>query len=81
MAHHIRASKHTYECHERRPRARVRTKIGTMLPCNVIVQEIDGKTEIAAADPVASMQVVKNEELASIAGKFNAELRAVVQSL
>ena len=42
-------------------------KIGTMLPCNVIVQELERGIEIAAVDPVASMQAVGNEELAEIA--------------
>ena len=36
-------------------------KIGTMLPCNVIVQEKDGRFEVAAIDPIASMSSVKNE--------------------
>ncbi len=45
-------------------------KIGAMLPCNVIVQETpDGKTEIAAVDPIASMQAVDNPELGKIAGQ------------
>lgn len=56
-------------------------KIGTMLPCNVIVQSVDGKTEVAAVDPVASMQAVENERLASIATQVREELKAVVQSL
>lgn len=56
-------------------------KIGTMLPCNVIVQQLDGKTEVAAVDPVASMQAVQNDRLASIAAKVREELKAVVQSI
>ena len=56
-------------------------KIGTMLPCNVIVQQIDGKTEVAAVDPVASMQAIQNDGLTSIATKVREELKAVVQSL
>jgi len=56
-------------------------KIGTMLPCNVIVQEIDGKTEVAAIDPIASMQAVQNEKLAAVASKVREDLKAVVQSL
>lgn len=56
-------------------------KIGTMLPCNVIVQEVDGKSEVAAVDPVASMQAVENTSLAAIAAKVREELRAVIQSL
>ena len=51
-------------------------KIGTMLPCNVIVQEIDsGKIEIAAVDPVASMQAIKNESLGEIAEQVRSRLR------
>ena len=56
-------------------------KIGTMLPCNVIVQEVDGKTEVAAIDPVASMQAVQNDQLAAVASKVQQELKAVVESL
>jgi len=56
-------------------------KIGTMLPCNVIVQEIDGKSEVAAVDPVASMQAIENDALATIAGKVRDELKAAIQSL
>ncbi len=53
-------------------------KIGTMLPCNVVVQAIDGKTEVAAVDPVASMQAIDNDALAAIAGKVRDALKAVV---
>ncbi len=56
-------------------------KIGTMLPCNVIVQAMDGMTEVAAVDPVASMQAVQNDALTSIATKVREELKAVIQSL
>lgn len=43
-------------------------KIGTMLPCNVVVQQLsDDETEVAAIDPYASMQAVENEELNEIA--------------
>lgn len=43
-------------------------KIGLMLPCNVIVQRTaEGKTEVAAVDPVASMQAVDNDALRPIA--------------
>ncbi len=53
-------------------------KIGTMLPCNVVVQAIDGKTEVAEVDPVASMQAIDNDALAAIAGKVRDALKAVV---
>ncbi|CAM5275506.1 hypothetical protein AFEL58S_00138 [Afipia felis] len=56
-------------------------KIGTMLPCNVIVQELNGKSEVAAVDPVASMQAIDNDTLAAIAGKVRDELKATIQSL
>lgn len=60
---------------------KVEDKIGTMLPCNVIVQEIDGKSEVAAVDPVASMQAIDNAALAAIAAKVREDLKAVVESL
>jgi uncharacterized protein (DUF302 family) len=57
-------------------------KIGTMLPCNVIVQELlGGKVEVAAIDPVASMQAIKNPELQGIAEQVQAKLRKVIESL
>lgn len=56
--------------------------IGTMLPCNVIVQESDGgKTEVAAIDPVASMQAVQNPHLESIAHEVRNKLKKVVESI
>ncbi|WP_316185264.1 DUF302 domain-containing protein [Bradyrhizobium sp. SZCCHNRI1003] len=56
-------------------------KIGTMLPCNLVVQEIDGKTEVAAVDPVASMQAIQNNALATIAGHVAGELKAVIEAI
>ena len=57
-------------------------KIGTMLPCNVIVQEREnGKVEIAAIDPVASMQSVKNESLSEIATIIQSKLKKVIESV
>jgi uncharacterized protein (DUF302 family) len=57
-------------------------KIGTMLPCNVIVQALsDGRTEVAAVDPVASMQAVGNPGLAGIATEVQARLRKAIESL
>jgi uncharacterized protein (DUF302 family) len=61
---------------------RVENKIGTMLPCNVIVQELEnGKTEVAAVNPVASMQAVDNSNLKTIAQKIKEKLNNVVSSL
>lgn len=60
----------------------VEDKIGTMLPCNVVVQSLgDGRTEVAAIDPVASMQAVGNPKLAATASGVRARLKAVVDSL
>lgn len=57
-------------------------KIGTMLPCNVIVQQLeDGKTEVAAIDPVASMQAVQNDKLGEIATQVRAKLKKVIENL
>lgn len=57
-------------------------KIGAMLPCNVIVQENeDGKTEISAVDPVASMMAVKNDNLISTATKVREKLQRVIENV
>lgn len=57
-------------------------KIGVMLPCNVIVQSMDdGKTEVSAVDPVASMQAVKNPALADLAYQITQLLKKVIDSL
>jgi uncharacterized protein (DUF302 family) len=56
--------------------------IGAMLPCNVTVQEYeDGRVEVAAVDPVASMQAITNPELAEIATQVRDKLRQVIDSL
>lgn len=57
-------------------------KIGTMLPCNVIVQDKgNGVVEVAAIDPMASMQAVENETLGEVAAAIRAKLKKVVESL
>ena len=57
-------------------------KIGTMLPCNVIVQELeDGKIEITAVDPVASMIAIKNDALTSVAGSVRDKLSRVIENI
>ena len=56
--------------------------IGTMLPCNVIVQEsADGKISVAAINPLVSMQAVDNPGLAEIANEVATRLQRVVDSL
>lgn len=57
-------------------------KIGTMLPCNVIVQKInEDQIEVAAVDPVASMQAVGNQELKEIAEQVQGKLKRVIEKL
>ena len=57
-------------------------KVGTMLPCNVVVQDMGGgKTEVAAIDPVASMQAIENPRLNDAARKVQVKLRKVIESL
>lgn len=55
-------------------------KIGTMLPCNVVVQEHEsGKVEVTAIDPLASMQAIQNPGLAPIALEIQDKLRKVIE--
>jgi uncharacterized protein (DUF302 family) len=60
----------------------IEDKIGTMLPCNVIVQELaEGKIEVAAIDPIVSMQAVQNPDLHAIADQVQKKLKKVIASL
>ncbi|WP_367755261.1 DUF302 domain-containing protein [Flavobacterium sp. WC2430] len=57
-------------------------KIGTMLPCNVILQEkVAGQIEVSAVDPAASMQAVENDKLAGIATEIRDRLKKVIEQL
>lgn len=57
-------------------------KVGTMLPCNVIVQDVgEGATEVAAVDPVASMQAIANADLKAKASTVGERLRAAIDRL
>ena len=57
-------------------------KIGTMLPCNVIVQEKEpGIIEVSAVDPVASMSAIENDALGGIAMEVRNKLKKVIESL
>jgi uncharacterized protein (DUF302 family) len=58
------------------------SRIGAMLPCNVIVQEIEpGKVEVSAIDPIASMQAIENPKLGDVAAQVQALLKKVVERL
>lgn len=60
----------------------IEDKVGTMLPCNVIVQEAGGgKTEVAAIDPVASMQAIANPKLDAPARQIQEMLKRVIEGL
>jgi uncharacterized protein (DUF302 family) len=57
-------------------------KIGTMLPCNVIVQELgSGEIEVAAINPIASMQAVNNSELIDLATEVTQKLKSAIETL
>ena len=56
-------------------------KIGTMLPCNVIVQQTDNGVEVAAVSPKASMAAVDNAELAVIADEIEVLLKKAIETL
>lgn len=57
-------------------------EIGTMLPCNVVVQETDDhKVLVSAVDPIASMMAIKNESLGNVAVEVRGKLQRVIDSL
>ena len=60
----------------------IEDKVGTMLPCNVVVQDAgDGTIEVAAIDPVASMQAIDNPRLKQAAARVQAKLKKVIETL
>lgn len=57
-------------------------RVGTMLPCNVIVQELkDGQVEVAVVNPLASMQAIENENLKGIAEEIKQKLDKVIANI
>ena len=57
-------------------------KIGAMLPCNVtVIDQGEGKIEVAAVDPIASMQAVDNDKLGNVATEVRDRLKKVIDSL
>ncbi len=57
-------------------------KIGTMLPCNVVVEEVEPNVcEITAVDPIASMTAIQNPQLEEIASQIRDKLKGVIESL
>ncbi|OFY87188.1 MAG: hypothetical protein A3F72_16950 [Bacteroidetes bacterium RIFCSPLOWO2_12_FULL_35_15] len=56
-------------------------KVGTMLPCNVVVQELtDGRIEVSAVDPLASMIAIENEKLIPLAKEIREKLQRVIEN-
>jgi uncharacterized protein (DUF302 family) len=61
---------------------KLENKVGTMLPCNIVVRDAgNGQTEVAAIDPVASMQAIDNPELKRAAGQVRTKLARVISEL
>jgi len=56
-------------------------RVGAMLPCNVILREVDGGVEVSAIDPVASMQAIDNPELHAVAGQVRDLLKKAVEAI
>ncbi len=55
-------------------------RVGAMLPCNVILREVEGGTEVSAIDPVASMAAIDNAELLNVAGQVRDMLKGAVDA-
>ncbi|MBL27280.1 MAG: hypothetical protein CMM50_07005 [Rhodospirillaceae bacterium] len=59
----------------------IEPRVGAMLPCNVILREVEGGVEVSAIDPVASMQAVENTELTVVAGQARGLLAKAVEAI
>ena len=60
----------------------VEDKIGTMLPCNIVVQELsENHIEVAAVNPIASMMAIQNPTLIGIAKEVTDKLQVVISRL
>lgn len=56
-------------------------RVGAMLPCNVILREVDGGIEVSAIDPVASMSAIENPDLHAVAGQVRDALAEAVAAI
>ncbi len=56
-------------------------RVGAMLPCNLILRQIDGGVEVSAIDPVASMQAINNDDLHAVAGQVRDMLATVIDAI
>jgi uncharacterized protein (DUF302 family) len=59
----------------------IEPRVGAMLPCNVILREVDGGVEVSAIDPVASMRAIDNAELHAVAGQVRDLLKKAVEAI
>ena len=59
----------------------IEPRVGAMLPCNVILREVDGGVEVSAVDPVASMQAIENADLTAVAGEVRDLLAKAVEAI
>lgn len=59
----------------------IEPRVGAMLPCNVILREVEGGVEVSAIDPVASMQAIENAELTAVAGQVRDLLAKAVAAI
>ena len=59
----------------------IETRVGAMLPCNVILREVEGGVDVSAIDPVASMQAIENAELTAVAGAVRDLLAKAVEAI
>ena len=59
----------------------IKPRVGAMLPCNVILREVEGGVEVSAIDPVVSMQAIENPELTAVAGEVRDLLAKAVAAI
>ena len=59
----------------------IEPRVGAMLPCNVIIREVEGGVEVSAIDPVASMQAIENADLTAVAGEVRDLLAKAVGAI
>ena len=59
----------------------IEPRVGAMLPCNVILREVEGGIEISAVDPVASMEAIDNRALHEVAGEVRDLLGKAVEAI
>ena len=59
----------------------IEPRVGAMLPCNVILREVEGDVEVSAIDPVTSMQAIENAELTAVASQVRDLLAKAVEAI